>query len=316
AAETAGILRGNRAFWQMHFWLVEHGEDLTSAQLERAIREQGYDPDEFSRVMHTEQALQPIQEDVDEAVDLGLLTAPMVFINGVELRGWNAPNAMARAVEALAVANPPVLTAEHDQPARASEKYIADWRAQPALKLASTAQPHARGEVDARLRIVVWGDYQDPDTAELDQVVMDFIAGRRDVRYEFRHFPMDKTCNSKIAATVRPRACLAARAAEAAGRIGGPEAFWRLHAWLLQNQSGFSESSLRETAAGFGLNKDLNQAMEERDVLAAIVADISAGYAVHAQNTPVIFVNEKFVPRWKHDGDPVLQRILAEAARD
>ncbi|HEY3245498.1 MAG TPA: thioredoxin domain-containing protein, partial [Phycisphaerae bacterium] len=31
AAETAGILRGNRAFWQMHFWLVEHGEDLTSA---------------------------------------------------------------------------------------------------------------------------------------------------------------------------------------------------------------------------------------------------------------------------------------------
>jgi protein-disulfide isomerase len=224
---------------------------------------------------------------------------------------------MARTVEALAATNPPAQTPEQDHPPRAFEKSLEDWRAQPALKLPSAAHPHARGEADAHVRIVVWGDYQDADTARVDAIIGDFMAGRDDVRYEFRHFPMDKTCNSKIAATVRPRACLAARAAEAAGHVAGADAYWRIHASLLRDQTGFSEATLRDVALESGCDfETLSEVMEQRDVLAAIVADISAGYALHVQTTPAVFVNEKFVPRWKRDGDPVLQRILAQAAGD
>ena len=131
AAETAGLLKGNDGFWEMHLWLFEQRGSFTRESLPAQLREFGYDPAEFVRIMSGDQTLELVKADIEEVIGLGVWFTPTTFINGVELRGWEAPNAVARAIEQLAVTNPEPLTAAHDHPPAAREKLIGDWQAGP-----------------------------------------------------------------------------------------------------------------------------------------------------------------------------------------
>ena len=168
AAETAGILHGNEGFWRMHYWLFDRGGSFTEPELNAQLGQWGWDRVEFKRVMLSDRTLQLIKQDIQEAMSLGLYTTPMIFINGVEVRGWTVPNALAKAVDAVAATNPPPGDASHDRPPPAREKYIGDWRAQPALNLPRDAREWTTGPSDASIRVVAWGDYQEPYTAKAD----------------------------------------------------------------------------------------------------------------------------------------------------
>jgi protein-disulfide isomerase/uncharacterized membrane protein len=49
AAETAGILRGNDGFWQMHDWLFNHRGAFTNDEFTKGLQDLGYAPDEISQ---------------------------------------------------------------------------------------------------------------------------------------------------------------------------------------------------------------------------------------------------------------------------
>ena len=102
AAEAAGILRGNDGFFEMHRWLFDRRGRFTDAELREAAGKLGYDADEFVRVMMSERTLTNVQADIEEAMELGLHFTPMIFVNGVELRGWQARDGVRRTVEAVA----------------------------------------------------------------------------------------------------------------------------------------------------------------------------------------------------------------------
>ncbi len=106
AAEAAGILRGNDGFWQMHEWLFEHEGFFSNQQMRDFLIEQGYNFDQWKRVMGSEETLRLVQQDIDEGFDLGIQHTPMIFINGVELKGWRVQGGVQRAVEALAASKP------------------------------------------------------------------------------------------------------------------------------------------------------------------------------------------------------------------
>jgi protein-disulfide isomerase len=136
AAEAAGMLWGTEGFWKMHAWLfAHHGVFETTAAIEAGIRELGYDPRGFVETMTGPETLRRVQEDTKEAKALGLYFTPMIFINGVELKGWYAPNALLRAVAQVAASNPPARTAADDHPPLAHEKYVADWRDEPVRQM-------------------------------------------------------------------------------------------------------------------------------------------------------------------------------------
>ena len=60
------------------------------------------------------------------------------------------------------------------------------------------------------------------------------------MRVDFRHFPLDRACNPKIATPVHEAACLAAVAAECAGEQGK---FWQYHNLLFDNQQQLERAS-------------------------------------------------------------------------
>jgi protein-disulfide isomerase len=259
---------------------------------------------------------------------LGLHFTPMIFVNGVQLRGVFAQNAsaLAAAVERIAAEAPPAATAAADRPPSAPEKAVEDWRAERAVLLPPDSRPWVLGRDDARVRIVLWGDYQDAAQLPLaDGAIRDWIAGRHDARYAFRHFPLDQSCNPSAPVTARPQACRASRAAEAAGLLGGAGAYWRMHAWLLSHQADLSDAALVGAALEAGVDQAALLAMlEEPAVTEGIEEDARAAVPspgrppsfLYRDALPTIYVNEKVVPQWQVGGKPVIDRILDAAASE
>ncbi len=324
AAEAAGMLWGTEGFWKMHRWLMERkGSFETADELHAGIRSLGYDPANFVQTMSSPETLRRIQEDCQEADALGLHFTPMIFINGVELKGWYAEDAVKRAVAELAATNPPPRSPADDHPPLALEKYISDWRDQPVRQLPPDTHAWWLGPEQARNVIVLWGDYQEPYTAEADKIIRSFLAGRGDIRYCFRHCPFNSDCNPNIQERRHPNACRASAAAEAAGQLGGNAAYWKMHAWLMENQAQFSNEAVAAVAVLAGLDPDAVLArMDSESVREAIAEDVRAGKqlpvlrfgappGLHA--IPSVFINGKYVPRVRLGGQSVLKEILDAA---
>ncbi len=302
AAEAVGIVKGNDAFWKMHFWLFDHNGLFQSKEdLQAGLIAAGLSP-----------------------TALGLHFTPMVFINGVELRGFRVPDALLTAVNRLAENNLSPGTAAQDHPPMAVDKYVKDWQEQRILIMSTDTHPHTLGPDNAKVKIEVFSNYSLDMTTDIDALVHDLMKNRNDVQYNFRQYPLDQACNSQAEKTMFANDCLAARAAEAAAIAGGNDAFWKLHAWLLKNQKNVSESSIKGEASELGLDANaFAAAMSSAQVQAAIQEDavafketfkplIPAGFP---QGVPTVYVNNRFVPRWKLEKQNVLERIVNEAAR-
>lgn len=326
AAEAAGMLYGTEGFWKMHEWLfARHGVFQTTEELNDALRSWGYDPTGFIETMTGEETLRRVRADCEEAEKLGLFFTPMIFVNGEELKGWYLPNAIPQAVRILTNLGVEPGTAYDDHPPLAEEKYVADWRITRPIKLPPDAVPHTRGPADAALRVVVWGDYQEAGTAELDAQVRALLAGADNASYTYRHYPFNSDCNPNISTQRHAYACIAAQAAEAAALVGGEDAFWKMHVWLMEHHdTELTDDVLRSAATDVGLDPDaLLTAMKDPQVAAALRDDIDRGKHNLPQlrigrpaglfGVPTIFVNERLVPRWKLNGDNVLRQIMHEA---
>jgi protein-disulfide isomerase len=266
--------------------------------------------------MQGAEPLRRVHADIEEAATLGLRMTPMIFINGVEFTGWGGVGALGRAIERVAATNPPVLTAAADRPPAALEKYVNDWRKQRRRQIPAGDGGWALGPAAAPVEIVVWGDYQEPFTAELDGRFRTIVASRPDARYAFRHYPMDQACNDQASRTLHPEACRAASAAEAAGRLGGNEAYWAMHAWLMENQSSFGDEAFIAAAIKIGIDPGaFLSPMDAPEVADAIRADTAAGKRLGLRGVPFIFVNGKRIVAWRLEGEPLLETIVEEAAQ-
>jgi len=331
AAEAAGILWGDEGFFKMHVWLFERGGVFrTARELEEGIRNIGYDPQGFESVMKRDEVLERIRRDVREAYDLGLHFTPMIFINGVELKGWHTPGALKRTVAELTAQNLPARTAVNDRPPPGLQKYIEDWQDEPVRELPPDTHARILGPREARIQIVLWGDYEEAGTVRADRIIRDFVTGREDANYAFRHFPFNSDCNPHVPDKRHPLACQASRAAEAAGRMAGNDGYWRMHGLLMKKSHAARrqafEQVLRTAARDMDLDADtLIAGMDRSEVEDAIAEDIAAGKKLPRlrwgaspglHGIPAIFINGKYVPRWRLQGDAILDHILAAAVTD
>ncbi len=318
AAEAAGMLRGDEGFWEMHRWLFARKGEFTDADFPPALQQMGYDPQQFIGAMTSDATQRLVREDIDQGADLGLHFTPMVFINGVVLRGFiGNPGALTRTVEELAATNPPSASASHDHPPRAAQKYIDDWAKQAKRTIVARANPWAIGPADARVQMHVWSDYQQPLTAELDRLIKEQIAAGHSIRYEFRQYPFDQSCNRGVPQTVHPFGCMAARAAEAAGALGGNEAYWKMHDWLLAHQVPLNDNLLREAATSAGVDASAILSKMREPAIATIVAsDAQNGQPYIMQGIPTLYVNGRWVPRWKLEGADIFESIVQQAERE
>ncbi len=329
AAEAAGILKGDQGFWEMHRWLFSKEGTFTDGDLEAGLRQMGYNPESFRAVMRGEETLRRIQADCEEGSALGLYFTPMVFVNGVEFKGWQVPGALRRTIEEVAAKNPPPLTAKADRPAFAASKDVQDWRDQSARMMPPDTRSWSTGAANASavpagsrfVDVILFGDYQEPYTASMDVAIRDLLKAKPNIRYTFRHFPIDPKINPTLPAQVRPEALhplagRAAQAAEAAGSLGGAQGYWKMHDWLMRNLSSFNDESLRAAAGKMGVNPEaLFAEMGKPDIAAVIVEDARAAQQLGLTAVPMVFVNGKWVWRTMRENENIALRVIEEAGR-
>lgn len=317
AAEAAGKLGGTDGFWRMHRWLFDRGGAFTETELRAALPGLGFEPGVFARFMESPEAIRGVEADVREGVSLGISQTPMIFINGVELRGWNAPNAVARAVRAVLDASPTPASGGTDTPQGAIARYMADWRESPVVALPPEVRRNGLGRETAPVTVVLIGDYREKTCAEADGLLRVFTSGPEPtIRYHFVHFPVEAACNPATTLTRHPGACFAARAVEAAAGVDGQEGFWRMHDWLMRNQTlPLDEPALRQAAAEVALDPDLfMEALAQPFTTENVVADATAAKSLGITSIPMIFVNGRHAPRWKYQAENLLGRMIMEAA--
>jgi protein-disulfide isomerase/uncharacterized membrane protein len=327
AAEAAGILKGDQGFWQMHRWLFAKKGSFTDADLQAGLSQMGYNPESFVAIMKGEETLRRVQADCEDGSALGLYFTPMIFVNGIEFKGWQVPGALRRTIEEVAAKNPPPLKATADRPALAAAKDVQDWRDQPTRTMPPDTRSWFTGAANANavpagsrfVDVVLFGDYQEPYTAAMDQAIRDFVKTRPNVRYTFRHFPIDPKSNPTLPAEVRPEAVhplagRAAQAAEAAGSLGGAQAYWKMHDWLMRNLKSFNDESLRAAARKMGIDPEaLFVEMGKPETAAAIVEDARAAQQLGLTAVPMVFVNGKWVSRSMREEDNVALRVIEAA---
>jgi len=155
---------------------------------------------------------------------------------------------------------------------------------------------HIRGPADAPVTVVEYGDFECPYCGQAEAVMRDLLAGHGDVRYVWRHLPLND---------VHPNAQLAAEAAEAAAE---QDSFWEMHDLLLSNQSALRPGDLVRYAEQLGLDIDrFRDHMRRGTGAEQIDQDVDSADLSGVSGTPTFFINGR-----RHNGAYDLPTLSAE----
>lgn len=156
--------------------------------------------------------------------------------------------------------------------------------AEAIVDLADDVDPehdHIRGNVDAPVTIVEYGDFQCPYCASAAPV-LDELQERfgDDLRYVWRHLPLSD---------VHPDAQLAAEASEAAARQGR---FWEMHDRMIGDNDDLRPATLFRHAAALGLDyQQFEDDLARRRHRERIAEDVASADMSGVSGTPTFFVN-------------------------
>jgi protein-disulfide isomerase len=309
AAAEAYAQRGNEGFWRMHDLLFENQQALTRENLERFAQQIGLDMARFRRALdeHTHRA--EIEADQNLARQLGATGTPSFFINGRSLRGAQPFEAFqqlidqerARAEERVRsgvprarlyetiIANGATEPVYLPQPGGGNAPGGAAPEADRVYDIPVPARAPTRGPANAPVTIQVFSDFQCPFCNRvrptIDQIFQQY-EGR--VRLVWRNYPLP----------FHQHAGLAAEAAMEVFAQRGPEAFWRYHDILFDNQRALAREDLERYAQqipGIDMTR-FRQALDNHTHQATIQADMDAVRRAGAEiGTPSFFINGRLL---------------------
>lgn len=162
------------------------------------------------------------------------------------------------------------------------------------LSVPPSIQDHLKGELNATAMLVMYGDYQCSQSAEVYILIkgiqqqLGVSLGENYLCFTFRHFPQRQ---------IHPRAQRAAEAAEAAAVQGQ---FWQMHETLFDHQHELGDGYLVEYANHLGLNirrflQDLSRRVHGDRINQDIESGIQSGVTV----APALFINGiQYTDQW------------------
>lgn len=175
---------------------------------------------------------------------------------------------------------------------------------QPASEQNGNLADRTLGNVEAKVRIIEYADFQCPGCSDASPVLKQLVTKYKDeVVLVFRHFPLS---------TIHPNARAASAAAEAAGLQGK---FWEMHDRLFANQNDWASLSgstrtemFTNYAVSLGLDREkFLQDLESDSISRKINYDLALGKKDGVTGTPAIFVNGKEVTKY-YKGDELSDR--------
>jgi len=141
---------------------------------------------------------------------------------------------------------------------------------------------HIRGPLEAPVTVVEYGDFDCPYCGQAEPVVRELLSDFTDVRYVWRHLPLND---------VHVNAQLAAEASEAAADQG---AFWELHDLLLDHQDALRPDDLIAYALQLGLDVErFSDDLRMHSGAARIAEDVDSADLSGVSGTPTFFINDQ-----------------------
>ena len=180
-------------------------------------------------------------------------------------------------------------------PAGSLKKQLREFvQRQPRVSPDLADQP-ALGPDAAPLVLVEFSDFFCPSCQRAFQMNSVILPNhRQDVRFIFKHYPLDTACNEKLPHSMHPGACQAAAAAECAYRQGR---FWPVHDFIFQQtstspQHQYPLANLDADMAKLGLDVPRFRAcMDSGEGMEAVKRDIADGQKLGVASTPTFYLN-------------------------
>ena len=144
-----------------------------------------------------------------------------------------------------------------------------------------------RGEANAPVELVVFGDYESNETRQLNEILNDVLENfEGKFKLIFRHFPMTR---------IHQRAHKAAEAAIAAGQEGK---FWEMHQLLMDRPHSLGITALKSHAREVGVvNKKFLEQLMNSDFGWNVQDDLKAGIELGVRDIPALLINGKMVEK-------------------
>lgn len=196
------------------------------------------------------------------------------------------------------------------------------YSSQKARDITINADDHILGSRAARVRIVVYQDYQCDHCRKaanlLHKAFEKANAGnKRNVSLVIRHYPLSYRCNKYMRTDLHPYACAAAHAAEAVFLAGGEKAFWAYHDLLHKHHADLDQNPYLALAQEVGISEaSFREALASPKIKERIERDIASMHALGFRAVPTIFINGRFLDGWQVPGfvDNLIKEELAAAA--
>jgi len=157
----------------------------------------------------------------------------------------------------------------------------------PILRIPVASSDHIRGNINASITLLEYGDYECPFRKSVYSTVKQLEKHfSTQLRFVFRHFPLSE---------IHSNAELAAETAEFAAAY---DKFWQMHDLLHEQQKRLSIETLIELAEALGLSgAALLEALENKTYQAKIRSDFLGGVHTGVNGTPTFFING-----YRHNG--------------
>jgi protein-disulfide isomerase len=164
------------------------------------------------------------------------------------------------------------------------------------LRVPVNEADHVRGDRDAPVTLVEYGDFQCPHCGAAYRNLHEVLRQRAGtVRLVFRHFPV---------VNVHPYAEMAAETAEAAAARDG---FWAMHDWLFEHQEQLDPVHLSLGVQQLGLDvEEVSDQVNAHTYLDRVREDLVGGIRCGVNGAPTFFVDGV-----RHDSGYALPDLLA-----
>lgn len=168
------------------------------------------------------------------------------------------------------------------------------------LSVPVSDQDQSRGNPDAPVTLVEYGDFQCPTCGAAYPIVKQLEAQFGDqLRFVYRNFPL-------------PMHQYAEHAAEASLFAASHGKFWPMYDLLFHHQRDLRDATLLRLAKDAALpSEGLAQALDDGTYADAVQRDIDSGEASGVQGTPTFFINGR-MHRGPFDFDTLADAIQAE----
>jgi protein-disulfide isomerase/uncharacterized membrane protein len=153
-----------------------------------------------------------------------------------------------------------------------------------------TANRPALGADAGGVTVVEFSDFLCPFCAKASQYIKLAESGTHDkARFVFRHYPLDKACNSRLRSNIHPGACLLAEGAACANE---QDKFWEFHDIAFETKADISRSKIVEIASNIGLDlAAFKGCLDSGRGMQVVREDIAAALNAGVKSTPTLFIN-------------------------